>query len=406
MNARFRSLWWVNPAGYLLLLLLPLFVVSAWLGAPLLSEFGMSNFLTPETIWIGGGSIATLALGCMAGGGTRRTERGAGPGLSFDPQRYDLVLILLIVISVCAHLLLLAPILAKPSLVFSVVSGERGANFEAKDAAFRLVGVTSLTNLSMLCLTMSSIRFVSRGAFSPSRLWTLALAALSVLILAHAFLASERLKIVENAVAFSLPLFSYWPRLRLLGGVSPVLGFGAILSIFALGEYQRSWAYYQSQYNSFWEFVVLRLMAYISGASNTGAGIVSRLDPIGRPTMTGRWMVVATGEEHEPTAVFLQKYGNLEYNNPSGIFAAVGDYGTMGFVYLFLFGLMIGFLYRMYSSKEPIGLIAYPLVFIGFTDLTQVWYWGEPRFIPQIIALVVVLAYVLRKPSLRRPALG
>jgi hypothetical protein len=67
---------------------------------------------------------------------------------------------------------------------------------------------------------------------------------------------------------------------------------------------------------------------------------------------------------------------------------------------------MIGFLYRMYSSKEPIGLIAYPLVFIGFTDLTQVWYWGEPRFIPQIIALVVVLAYVLRKPSLRRPALG
>jgi hypothetical protein len=34
-------------------------------------------------------------------------------------------------------------------------------------------------------------------------------------------------------------------------------------------------------------------------------------------------------------------------------------------------------------------------------DVTQIWYWGEPRFVPQIIFIAAGIALTVRRPVLR-----
>ena len=394
--------WWIDPAGFLLLIILPLFLLSAIFGAPLMPQFDNVNFLTDPLIVLGAVSITIFALGAKIGSGTAGPRTADQSLLSFDPRRYDQSLIAIVVVALAAHLLLLAQILTNPQLILDVSAGVRGANFEAEGALFRVLGVTSLTNLSMLALSMSSIRFVERGAFAPSPILLLAIAALGPLIVIHAFIGSERLVLVENGVAFMLPLFSFWPRLRRIGPLVPPFGLLLVIAIFAIGEYQRSWAFYKNFYNSFTEFATLRFFAYVAGAANTGAGMVAMMDPVGHPEVTGRWMSALVGAKTSHTELFLQKYGNIEFNNPSGIFAAMVDFGPAGILYIFTFGVVAGALYKLYLSRNPVGMLAYPIFFIGFTDLTQVWYWGEPRFIPQLAALLLVLAVTLRRQSLVR----
>ncbi len=95
--------------------------------------------------------------------------------------------------------------------------------------------------------------------------------------------------LIENGIAVLLPLFSFWPRMRQFGHVAPLVGIIAVLIIFAAGEYNRSWPFYRDQYDSFPEFAGLRLLAYLAVASNSGAGMILTMPPVGYPLITARW---------------------------------------------------------------------------------------------------------------------
>ena len=93
-----NRLWWVNPSGLLIFLILPLFVLSAFLGAPLMPQFGSADFLTPATILLGMACICTMAIGAMAG--TAATDRLDARSLTFDEHRFDQLLVALLWLAV------------------------------------------------------------------------------------------------------------------------------------------------------------------------------------------------------------------------------------------------------------------------------------------------------------------
>ena len=394
--------WWVDPGNFVIFLTMPVFVVSASLGGPLMTDqFESFNFLTAPMIILGIVSICVFAIGAKLGSAmaNRATNRGA----FFEPRRFDQFLVILLAISLAAHLLFLSALLLEPSIVLSMLRGE-GTMYVARSYMIRLVGVTSLTNVTPLLCTMCAIRYVTRGAFFPSRGTTLLALLLPPLIFIHGLIGSERLVLVENGLAFMLPLFSFSDRFKRLGILAPFVGIIAVSAIFTWGEYIRSWPFYQDKYDSFAEFAGLRLLGYLAVAANTGAGMIATIPPVGYPLITGRWLarapIVGWGDSTY-SKQYLATYGNEEFNNPSGIFAPIIDYGsTFGLAYMLLFGLILGILYAHYRRAHPVGLLAYPLFYIGLADLTQIWYWGEPRFIPSLIFLVAAVFLVVRRPVL------
>ena len=398
-----NRLWWIDPGNVLALVVLPVFVMSAIIGGPYMPQFGTSNFLTPAMITLG--AVCVIVMASAAKVGMAVTSRQNPQHLTFDRRLYDLLLVAFLVVTLVAYALLLGPLLADPANILDVLSGEMGAVYVAKREMGKLVGVTTLTNLAPLVACMCSVRFLLWGRFLPSR-GTLMLAAfLPFFILVHAFIGAERIVLMENAIAFMLPLFSFWDRLRAVGRYAPFLGAAAGIIIFAVGEFQRSWPYHSGYYDSFAQFAGLRLLGYVAVASNTGAGMVTTMPPVGYPLITARWVTklpffdTSQGTYQDQ---YLQSFGNIEFNNPGGIMAPLVDFGIpIGLVVLLLFGILLGFIYGLYRNRHPVGLLAYPIFFVGLVDLTQIWFWGEPRFLPRLIFLAIAILIAVRRPVLR-----
>jgi hypothetical protein len=399
-NIPVHTHFWIDPCNFLLFFALPVFVLSGYFAAPYMSEFGSYNFLSPGMLALGAVCICLFAVAAKVG--TIATDRVDRAAVAFDTYRFDQALIALLAVTLLAHVLYTGLLLSDPSLVRSVLVGERGAVFTAKDSMTRIVGVTSLTNLSPLVYCLCSVRFVTRGRFVPSPMAGVGLGLLALLVLFHAFIGSERLVLLENGFAFALPLFTYSPRMRSAGFLAPFIGVILVLFIFAYGEFTRSWAFYAHRYDSFGQYLVHRLLAYVAVASNTGAGMFLNM-PAAGPLMTAQWLarapVIGVGNGYGLT--YLQQFGNPEFNNPSGVYAALVDFGVgFGLLYVFIFGLAIGAIYGFYRRGHPVGMLAYPLLFVGLADLIQIWYWGGPRFLPGAIALVVTILFVIRRRTM------
>lgn len=401
-GAPMHGIWWIDPGRCLLFLILPIYAVSALLGGEMMSEFGSANFLAMRTILIGSACIALMAIGCIAG--QSFAERVQSRRIEFDAQRFDRALVALSIIAIVAHILLLGNVLAHPASMIAALKGQQGAIFDVKEQVLKLVGVTSLVNVTPLALVMASYRRIVRGASMPARFRAL-FWMLCVCVFMRGFVAMERLAIVEGAIAYFLPLFSFGPRRFKLVGLFPMFGIGGVFTLFSLGEYTRSWPYYIDRYDNFLQFASLRLLGYISVASNTAAGLFEKFDPIGHPYLTATWfdrLGFIASDDVGPMDRFFAAYGNAEYNNPGGVMAAVIDFGVVGgLVYYLAAGAIIGWFYGKYRQCQPIGLLGYPLFFVGIAILTQLIYWGDPRFITGLAALAGMLIYTCR-PSGQR----
>lgn len=366
-------------------------------------QFKSFNFLTSDMVFLGALSIFLLAVGAKLG--SALVGKSTNRDVCFHPYRYDQFLALLVIIPIVSYLILLGSLLLDPSLMLSVLQGERGATYLALWSLNPLLGVTSLTNVAPVFFCMCSVRFVTRGGFFPSQWIGFLALLLTSLIVIHGFIGSGRLVLLENGIAFMLPLFSFAQRFKRLGPYVPLVGIVAVLIIFAAGEYMRTWAYYQNDYDSFSQFAWMRLLAYLALASNTGAGMISTLPPVGYPLLTAMWVPSLLGARGGSaySRQFLVEFGNVEFNNPSGIFAPIVDFGSVGgIIYLFAWGLVLGSLYGSYRRRHPAGLLAYPIFYIGLADLTQTWYWGQPPFIPQLIFLGAAVLITVRRPVMAR----
>ena len=390
-----REIWWINPGKCLLFLILPIYAISAWLGGPLMSEFGSTDFLTPTVILTGTLCIVCISIGCKAGEimslHTSKSNR-------INRRRFDRVLLVLMFIAVTAHFLLLLNVLRNPQGMFAVLRGDQGAIYDVKDQLLKLVGLTSLVNITPLVLAMASYRKILTGnPLSPR--WRPLFWVLIAFVLVRGFAAAERLAIVEAAIGYALPIFTYGRRSWKGVGLFPLAGIAAVFMLFALGEYTRSWAYYVDRYDNFLQFASLRLLGYISVASNTAAGLLDKFGSLGYPYFTATWAIrlpeLFGVTIDDPLQAYFASFGNEEYNNPGGVMASVLDYGLVGgLIYCLAAGAFLGWFYGNYMKARPIGLFGYPCCFIGIAILTQGIYWGDPRFLTLILAVVMTVAYV------------
>lgn len=361
--------------------------------------FNQLNYIDNGKILVGVFVILVMALGSFLG------ERSiAVNSVVSVPARYrtEIAVLCLCAVSIIMHLIMMSQLFLQPTLILEIIRQEDGAIWRVRNDAAKIAGLTSFTQVYIILFPLLGV-YNFWYERPPSVAVLAAVTLLVFLMFIRAFALAERLILIEAAVMFALPYLSFGFRRRKLITFLPVFGFMGIVVLFAVGEYFRSWPFYKDSYNSYSEFVLLRMSGYVVTATNAGAGIIDRIGTTGYPYITALWFwrfpfvdTVFTGGE-SPVATFLRYYGNAEFNNPSGIFAGIVDYGIfVGLIFYFSIGIVVGRLYTSFRIGGIISIVIFPIFFMALLELTQLFYLGDSRLFTPLIISIPVIAYLAR----------
>lgn len=274
-----------------------------------------------------------------------------------------------------------------------------------------ITGVTSLTQMGIGFVIVTALLLLA----DPRRADGLRLALVLCLALGRAFVASERLAILE----LLLPLVAVgamavaW-RMRGFLRIAPLLLLPIVIAMFAVFEYGRSWAFYQTQQDgSFIPFAVERLAGYYATAFNNGELVIAQGDK-GVPFLSveGIWEAPGVAQMglyerlngSEPTELgwLLERYANPEFNNPCGLCLPIHDFGPWGAAIFFaIAGVLVTLAYVAFLNGHLVGLLVYPALFTGLWELPRYLYWTQGRLLPVLVLLLVVGTVMARQLARR-----
>lgn len=303
------------------------------------------------------------------------------------------------------------------SALWGMLTGEKGAMYEARFVYLPTVGgVTTLTQFGSALMILAAIIGFGRGWRG---IWPKCAVVLFLAVL-RALLNSERFAIIELVVPFlvaSLGLrflgsTNTSSRWRTVVSFAPLMGVTALFFIFTGFEYFRSWTnYYAGRGLSLWEFGAMRLLGYYVTSFNNGAYFLQRLEALGGPyfTLHFLWGFPLSGplmrglftnplldsSEKWFYLPFLQSEANVEFNNVDGMLLPLMDYGAAGgLLYWFAIGFTMGAVYQLFRNQAPLGLLLYPMLYLGLIEVPLGLYWAEGRAFPTLCILIAAAALI------------
>ena len=399
--------WWCSPAGLAVGFLLPMFALVACavqLDLEGLTARGIS-FLGLGYLTLGAGLLATMAFGGWLGSHLVVAAPGSaadGP----DTRDVDFGSVAIGLVALTAYLVWFRQYLASPGLLWSILSGAS----RPSRADELVTGVTSLANAGPVFFAVYAWRLVFRRD-RPIGGWLHAIcAALALLTAFRVYAWSERLALIEAVLPLALALAVRAGRsdrriVRTLVRFGPFIALPMLMLYFGLAESVRSWA--SDTYNGklgFWDFVVGRMATYYYTSLNNGAGLLATQDWPSlhfdyvasmlhtAPLSIGRVFSALVGSTGPTLDTFLERYGDIEFNNPSGLYSVVYDLGVPGGIaYFAATGVAAGMLFRRYAAGALTGALFYPLFFISYLEVFRYPYLGTGRFFASALSALLVL---------------
>ncbi len=409
------DLWWLRPAPLIVAVIVPLYLSFIF--------FDYENVVPIR--YVPGANFAwglllllALALGAALGSGKAHPFGDPAVAPLAPPMQISSALTAaLLLFTVVAYVIWFGPLVDQPELVAQIFQGERD---NLRDELSTLPGVTTLTQCGIAFVVLVTVKRFSGGEGAAR--WERAGVVLVILLaVLRAFLWSERLAVIEVLVPMGVTAAAFY-RFRSAQGsrlatVLPIVGPILLYFVFTGTEYFRSWRFYQDYYDSIWQFTYERLMTYYAVATNSGIGLLE--ESRNWPQYTGRfvfdwaWTMPKLGHILNDTLgnvrndfdSFLRGYGDLEFNNPSGLFPIVYDIGYFGSaMYFFLVGLAVGLARRSFALKRPFGVVFYPFCVLFILELLRFNYLASSRFVPAAgsLAVALFLHYQLQS-SRKRP---
>jgi hypothetical protein len=404
-----RSLaWWTDPIRLIAFILLPIFCSAAYFNRFSFWMFNASeDFVTRQTFWLGIYSMGLLVSGILIG---RLIVPRRDLVSLLEKERALRVLTMLGAITILAYVLLLGSVVIDYTLVVSLLRGDPSAASNLRDAMGRIPGITSFVQFGVPYLVFVSVLVSMTSLRLPTRLWVMT-GVVFGLTFVRAIVASERLALIEALAAVAIVPIAYRWRATTFRALAPFIGILAIFLAFAAGEYVRSWQYYQAYNDSYWSFITQRFYGYFSTSINNGAGAYLMYGSWApRPEITVGWFTkfpVIGSILFPPPKItlmdqFLNTYATPEFNNPGGLYAAFLDFHFVpASVLMTMLGVVIGMVHRLFLNKSLAGLLLYPVVFLGITDLIRIVYIIDTRTLPIFIGVAVVVWAVRAKQAPR-----
>lgn len=405
------GVWWANPLSPVLLLVLPTAIASWLIPAHIYREFWKTpKYFEFPALFRSVLAMFVLSIGALVAtrGRLGLAARATWPALSPVARR-----VLGRAFPWCYRLTILGYVLW---LGFAVSRGLRPADFldalrsqntfggSLKRAFATVSGVTTLTQLGVAVSVIGALlrdeadRAVTRGV-----------RVVFALALVRGFFLSERLAIIEVVLPWlvirSARLAATRRRRtgRFLVRLAPVLAIPTLLLVFSLFEYSRSWSYAKTRTDAtFLEYSTYRIAGYYATSYNNGELYritTDRRDRLPFDTVEFVWSApgVSTFADYEsvvgqpPRPDSLKRFANPEFNSPGGLSGPFIDFGDVGGILYFLgLGVVLGFLYRAFAGSQLIGLLLYPVFFVGLLELPRYMYWAQGRATLPFVALLLL----------------
>jgi oligosaccharide repeat unit polymerase len=419
------SLWWLSPVAIALVIGAASIIPTAMVGDEKFRTLWRTpKAITSETLLLFGCGAIALAFGALVAFAlyaAPKPQATRWPALDDGTlallSRAGTVLTSLTVTGYVGFCFLILRSGLSPAQLFA--GSEDNGYLPAKDAIGTLPGVTTMTQLGIAAVVVATTVVVQKFSwFELSKI--LIVIGLAV---PRAYIYAERLAILELVIPVSVIVAAHLSigrrAQRATARLLPLAGLFLVVVVFSVFEYNRSWTYYRAHgQSSFIEFALSRLAGYYVTALNNGQLILSHLNWPGRwpfDTMDGFWS--APGIEQfglyeklsgnpspyqrgnvSPYFDMLAQFGNPEFNNQSGYVGPFIDYGWIGgLIFMFAAGLIAGLLYRQFCHGKPLGLLVYPIFFVGLVEMPRYVYWGQGRATYAWLAIVIILVLLHRR---------
>ena len=408
--------WWSYPSKVTLFVLLPVYVSCCAIGSEGFRLYGhYTKFIDFNVFLVGltGLLVFGFSSWLLEGKGDRPANLDR-----INPVVLGRALLAMFCLSVAGYVMFFLPLLGRPSLIPELAFGSNSAQFQIR----ALLTVDKLHGTSLMSLQMYvAILYGLWRQLSdkpPTRSARIQFYVLLVMCLLRAWLNSERLAAIELVLPFALVRYAGIQNRKSVALVfAPLFGVVAVYFLFSVGEYFRSWQFYRAFGGTFVEFSWARLVGYYATALNNGAAAITRLPPNVWPLRTFPFLFklpfwnalgLPNPLESDQWMTFLALYANPEFNNPSGIFSPVSDFGlVLGIGTWALMGVIAGSLFRAYYRWKLVGLILYPAFYIGIAEVLRIFYWGLDRtFLPIVGGFLLVFYLNARRPSAWSEALA
>jgi hypothetical protein len=303
-------------------------------------------------------------------------------------------------------------------LVMKTVTLQGGASTLKREIFTSVPGVTTLTQVGVLYVTVEALLWKFNGAMSaPARI---RMSVIGGLVLLRVLVISERLALIELVIPVAVVMLGAPSGAGARGWTGPramlVAGLG-VFSLFAVGEYFRSWAtFYRDFYSGpYLQFAAERLLGYYTTALNNGAIYVSFQETqVARATAANLLEFPVVGGELAAAydraltvpgtlnhGQLLDTYGTQEFNNVALIGQLHNDFTVAGMALMAaLLGLITMSLYRSFVHQQIAGMLLYPSWFIGVLEISRIYFWANQRYFPVLLFALLVLLFYRRRPEL------
>ena len=391
--------WWTRPSALNLLFVLPVLMVLIWAGGNGL-EVRSRNYLSAPYIALYVWLVLVSAVGAWLGENVRQRALLQSPD-----QHLARAAVWVGVFVLATYVFWYRSLMFDPALLMSVLMG--GEKPERTDIG-TVTGITSLVNLAPVFFSLAGyLLFVRR---TRDRTLVALTIVLLLFTLFRVYIWSERLAGAEAVIPLALALLGNAnpkPRQRvrrLFWRLGPYAALPVFFLFFAVAEFFRSWSYYADRM-AFWEFAFDRFVSYYYTSLNNGAGILTTADwPTGTfekvlawlhtfPLGIGTRFSEAVGLHTSVGEVFLQRYGDPEFNTTSSFASITLDLGVAGAtLYFFLSMLCAGILYSRYLKGDALSVMLFPSVLVALFESLRIPYWGTGRAFVWLLGSLVVLA--------------
>jgi oligosaccharide repeat unit polymerase len=416
-------IWWLNPEVVFAAVIGLTTLAAVWLSPEAYRQYRTPKYFTEYYLVLAGFAIVAFTIGSWTARTSRARPRPTPSEVESNLGGWFLVAATLAL----GGYAIWGAIAVKNGLSVGSLSRFMNiANVEAadqiKESAMQTIpGVTTATQFGIAAFLLG-VWLWSRGKNWVAPVLFLLFAA----TLLRTVLNSERLALLEVAVPAAMVVIRtfvmerQWSRpARRTFNWMPAIAVVGILVAFAATEYPRSWRYYRDHFNSFAEFTLWRASGYYTTALNNGAMAydVRGTWPLPYASLHALWAFplveqssisyeALTGVDPETVHVAtLERFGNPELNNSSGIFQPLVDFGPMAMIVVWLvYGWLAGTLYRGYLAGSVVGMAFYPILYLSLLEAPRILYMPAGRaFAPLAFLAVFALA---SRTSVRTEAIG
>ena len=412
--------WWLHPVPVVFMALVP-FLISGHMisGADYFDLWRTEKHLDYDTAVLCAAIVASFTGGAFVQ--FLMEKRHRAPEATINYYRLEMLFLASFVATLFGYILWIIVCATHGvglAQVISVFRGDFGAVYAIRDLGATIPGLTTMTQFGMAAAIFGSLLWNERHP----RYVVILLVLLVVMAMVRALLWSERLATIEVLIPMLITLFARrdWyshPRLRRFLGFAPIAGCVGLYLYFTASESVRSWGHYAAEGGSIWYFSWMRLCGYYITALNNGALMhkVVGTAPFPYTAFEFFWKFPGISTLFPYNDMFsvdpyayldsLKDAGNPEFNNPSGIFPYVVDFGTIGAcVFWFLAGWLGSAAHSAFQRGALAGLLFFPLLFISYLEISRIPYLTASRTLPSWAMLAVALLLVKKRPARFRGA--